>query len=160
MKISLVWLTLVVAASPLTRATRSSISFSFANGGLGASAEFVRSGSDLIVTLTNTGTVDAMVPTDILTAVYFNVAGDPAAHANLGIGSHYERRLRNWHGHSRDAGRPRGGGRMGLSASPRAFPQRVSASLVLATVFRAPTCKDLTAPPACNSESFRPSTIC
>ncbi len=54
------------------------VTYSFTNGGLGASAEFVRSGSDLIVTLTNTGTADAIVPTDILTAVYFNVAGNPA----------------------------------------------------------------------------------
>ncbi len=53
------------------------ITFSFTSGGLGATAEFVRSGSDLIVTLTNTGTADALVPTDILTAVYFNVDGNP-----------------------------------------------------------------------------------
>lgn len=54
------------------------ITYTFTNGGLGASAEFVRSGSDLIVTLTNTGTADAIVPTDILTAVYFEVDGNPA----------------------------------------------------------------------------------
>jgi hypothetical protein len=77
MKTSLVWLTLVVAATPLTTRA-SSITYSFTSGGLGASAEFVRSGSDLIVTLANTGTADALVPTDILTAVFFDVAGNPA----------------------------------------------------------------------------------
>lgn len=77
MKTSLVWLTLVVAATPLS-VRASSISYSFTSGGLGASADFVRSGSDLIVTLMNTGTADALVPTDVLTAVYFDVAGNPA----------------------------------------------------------------------------------
>jgi hypothetical protein len=60
----------VAAAGPIT--------YSFTSGGLGASAEFARAGSDLIVTLTNTGTADALVPTDILTAVYFNVDGNPS----------------------------------------------------------------------------------
>jgi MYXO-CTERM domain-containing protein len=71
-------LSIVFAISWPVVAVAGPITFSFTNGGLGASAEFVRSGSDLIVTLTNTGTADALVPTDILTAVYFNVAGNPA----------------------------------------------------------------------------------
>jgi PEP-CTERM motif-containing protein len=77
MKILLAWLTIAVAATPLTTRA-SSITYSFSSGGLGASADFVRSGSNLIVTLTNTGTADALVPTDILTAVFFDVAGNPA----------------------------------------------------------------------------------
>ncbi len=77
MQIRIVLFTLAVVAAPLL-ARASSIAYSFTSGGLGASANFARSGSDLIVTLTNTGTADVMVPTDVLTAVYFDVAGNPA----------------------------------------------------------------------------------
>ena len=59
-----------VSASP--------ISVSFSSGVYSATADFMRTGSNLIVTLTNTSTADAMVPTDILTAVYFDIAGSPA----------------------------------------------------------------------------------
>lgn len=55
----------------------SPITFSMTSGTRSASAEFGQSGSDLIVTLTNTSTADAEVPTDILTGVFFEIAGDP-----------------------------------------------------------------------------------
>jgi hypothetical protein len=38
---------------------------------------FETSGSDLIVTLTNTSALDALVPVDVLGAVFFDVAGAP-----------------------------------------------------------------------------------
>jgi hypothetical protein len=76
-KIKIALLVLAILAGALT-AQATSITYSFATGGLGASAEFDRVGSNLIVTLTNTGTADALVPTDILTAVYFDVVGNPA----------------------------------------------------------------------------------
>jgi hypothetical protein len=70
-------LLLAIALLPI-RAIATPITYSFTSGGYGASVEFAQSGSDLIVTLTNTGTADALVPTDILTAVYFDVAGSPS----------------------------------------------------------------------------------
>jgi hypothetical protein len=65
---------LLATASP---AVAGPISFSFSSGDLAAHVDFVRSGSDLIVTLTNTSAADALVPTDILTAVFFDVSGNP-----------------------------------------------------------------------------------
>lgn len=53
------------------------ITFSATVGTRSASAKFAVSGSDLIVTLTNTSNLDAMVPVDVLTAVFWNVSGTP-----------------------------------------------------------------------------------
>ena len=71
--------TLAIALAPLA-ASASSVTYSFndfPNSNRSASATFAKSGSDLVVTLTNTSTFDAMDPTDILTAVYFEFVGDP-----------------------------------------------------------------------------------
>ena len=46
--------------------------------GRAASVSFDTSGSDLLVTLINTSASDVLVPVDVLTAVFFNVGGDPA----------------------------------------------------------------------------------
>jgi len=46
--------------------------------GRAASADFSISGDLLTVVLTNTSSRDVLVPTDVLTAVFFDVAGDPA----------------------------------------------------------------------------------
>jgi len=59
-------------------ASAGSISFNFTSGVYSATADFARSGSNLLVTLTNTSTADATKPTDILTAVYFDIAGSPS----------------------------------------------------------------------------------
>jgi hypothetical protein len=53
------------------------ITFTGSSGNLAASANFAVSGSNLVVTLTNTSTADVMAPTDVLTAVFFTLAGDP-----------------------------------------------------------------------------------
>ena len=45
--------------------------------GRAASASFENNGGDLVVTLTNTSTADVMTPTDILTALFFNLASSP-----------------------------------------------------------------------------------
>jgi PEP-CTERM motif len=45
---------------------------------LNASAEFDTSGTDLIVTLTNTSLADVLVPSDVLTAVFFSLGGNPS----------------------------------------------------------------------------------
>lgn len=65
----------VVASLLCGGAAFADVTFSFTSGGLGASATFAVSGSNLIVTLTNTGTADVLVPTDVLTGVFFNRAG-------------------------------------------------------------------------------------
>ncbi|HBS29126.1 MAG TPA: PEP-CTERM sorting domain-containing protein [Phycisphaerales bacterium] len=46
-------------------------------GSRAASVEFVASGTNLVVTLTNTSAADALVPVDILTGVFFDIAGAP-----------------------------------------------------------------------------------
>ena len=53
------------------------ITFSGSSGTRAASVTFDTSGTNLIVTLTNTSAFDALVPIDILTAVFFSLAGDP-----------------------------------------------------------------------------------
>jgi hypothetical protein len=63
---------MLVASS---QASASVASFTGSAGTRAASVSFDTSGSDLIVTLTNTSSVDAMQPTDVLTAVYFNIGG-------------------------------------------------------------------------------------
>ena len=49
------------------------VSFTGATGDLEARATFATSGSDLIVTLTNTSLNDVMAPDDVLTAVFFDM---------------------------------------------------------------------------------------
>ncbi len=71
---ALLWGTLLFAQPALA----GSISFAFTSGSRSASVEFTRSGSDLLVELTNTSLADVLVPTDVLTAVFFQVDGDPA----------------------------------------------------------------------------------
>ena len=60
-----------------TPASAGSLTMGLTNGSRSASAVFVNSGGQLIVTLTNTSTADAHVPTDLLTAIFFDVAGSP-----------------------------------------------------------------------------------
>lgn len=61
------------------------------SGALSANAEFSLSGGDLVVRLTNTGAGDVLVPTDVLTAVLFDISGSDVAltrtSAVLGAGS-------------------------------------------------------------------------
>ena len=64
--------------------------FNFADGTHSALATFEQSGTNLFVTLTNTSPEDVLNPTDILTAVFFTLAGDPTltpVSAILGTGS-------------------------------------------------------------------------
>ena len=72
-------------------AQATSVTHTFGHGHLAASATFDVSGSSLVVTLTNTSTSDCLVPSDLLTAVLFDLADDPVltpASAVLGAGSH------------------------------------------------------------------------
>jgi hypothetical protein len=76
MKIDKVLAVVALALAPLP-AVAGPVTYSFADGDRSASAEFVRSGGNLIVTLTNTSSADVLVPTDVLTAVFFQVDGNP-----------------------------------------------------------------------------------
>jgi len=48
-----------------------------ASGNLAASAVFTQVGNDLCIVLTNTSTVDAADPSEVLTGVFFNISGSP-----------------------------------------------------------------------------------
>lgn len=64
--------------------------FSGSLGNLSASADFELVGANLQVTLTNTSQSDVLVPADVLTAVFFDIAGNPTlspVSAILGSGS-------------------------------------------------------------------------
>ena len=54
------------------------VTFNASSGSRAAQAKFQDSGSDLIVTLTNTSTADALVPIDVLTGVFFSISGNPS----------------------------------------------------------------------------------
>jgi len=72
-------------------AQATSVTHAVSQGHLAASATFDVSGSSLVVTLTNTSLWDCLVPSDLLTAVLFDLAGDPVltpASAVLGADSH------------------------------------------------------------------------
>lgn len=62
---------LAIAASSANAA----VVFNFSSGARSAQVSMNTSGSNLVITVTNTATADALVPTDILTAVFFNVSG-------------------------------------------------------------------------------------
>lgn len=53
------------------------ITFSGSSGNLAASADFTIVGGNLQIILTNTSTADVLVPSDILTAVFFDLKGFP-----------------------------------------------------------------------------------
>ena len=61
--------------TPLAQAAP--VVFTGSNGTLRASATFTQIGTNLQVTLANTSTNDVLGPPDVLTAVFFTLAGDP-----------------------------------------------------------------------------------
>jgi len=76
-----------VTASP---AEASPVVFTGTSGPLSASASFEIAGGNLVIVLTNTSGADALIPADLLTGVFFGLAGDPALtplSATLGSGS-------------------------------------------------------------------------
>jgi hypothetical protein len=54
--------------------SRADLLYSGSSGNLSASAQFDLTGNSLIVTLTNTSSADVLVPTDVLTGVFFNTS--------------------------------------------------------------------------------------
>lgn len=65
----------LLALTPLAQA--GPVAYQFSSGNRAARVDFAKSGGDLIVTLTNTSTFDAEVPTDLLMAVFFEITGNP-----------------------------------------------------------------------------------
>jgi hypothetical protein len=61
--------------SPPTAAE--AVVFTGSSGNLAASAEFSLSGTTLTIVLKNTSTVDVLAPGDVLTALFFDIAGSP-----------------------------------------------------------------------------------
>ncbi len=53
------------------------ITFTGSSGSLSASAKFDTSGTNLIVTLTNTSLADVLIPSTVLTALFFDIPGVP-----------------------------------------------------------------------------------
>jgi hypothetical protein len=73
-----VWAILTLSlAGHVTPSAAAPITFTGSSGSLSASATFTVVGSNLQVVLTNTGASDAMVPTDVLTAIFFDITGTP-----------------------------------------------------------------------------------
>lgn len=68
---------LLAAAVVCANADASPFIFSSSSGTRAASALFQTNGMDLIITLQNTSSYDALTPPDILTGVFFDVAGVP-----------------------------------------------------------------------------------
>lgn len=76
MKIRNVLCACALAASAIAVSTaNASVVWTGAAGNLAAEAEFLVSGSNLVVKLTNTSTTLVAVPADVLTGVYFDVSG-------------------------------------------------------------------------------------
>src|SRR5262252_4368359 len=61
----------ILAGAPVSEA----LLISASDGQLSAEADFTVSGSNLIVTLTNTSPYDVLIPANVLTALFFNLVG-------------------------------------------------------------------------------------
>lgn len=88
---SKVWLhtaAVVLFASMLVVGTANadSITFIGSSGGLSASVEFLSAGTNLTVTLTNTSTNDVLVPSNVLTAVFFTSTDTSLARTSALLG--------------------------------------------------------------------------
>jgi hypothetical protein len=69
----------LVAVSHVSEADAAAVTFTGSDSfGRAASATFDTSGTNFLVTLTNTSSADVLVPTDVLTGVFFNLSDDPS----------------------------------------------------------------------------------
>ncbi|WP_338116611.1 XDD4 family exosortase-dependent surface protein [Symmachiella dynata] len=81
---------IAVVALGLLGSSAQAESFMFSQGTRAAQADFDVVGGNLQVTLTNTSAFDTLVPVDVLTALYFDILGNPslsADSARVGTGS-------------------------------------------------------------------------
>jgi hypothetical protein len=77
MKLRTVFAFFLAAVGMVSSAFATPITFTGSSGSLAASVSFEIVAGNLQVTLTNTSSADVLVPTDVLTGVFFNVSGDP-----------------------------------------------------------------------------------
>jgi len=103
------------------------ITFTSSSGDLSASVKFTISGGNLVATLTNTSTNDVLVPSDVLTGVFFNLSGGASLTpitAILGAGSTVQFG-------GTDPGNSVGGEwafKQGLSGAPNGLPMGISST--------------------------------
>jgi hypothetical protein len=64
---------IIVTISLVAIPAQASITYSGSSGSLAAEASFDLSGGNLVITLTNTSTSDVLIPTEILTALFFDI---------------------------------------------------------------------------------------
>src|SRR5262245_24236972 len=79
-----------VCAATVNASSANAVTFSGSSGSHAASVDFTIVGGQLQVVLSNTSSADAVVPTDVLTAVFFNISGSPSlsrVSATLAAGS-------------------------------------------------------------------------
>jgi hypothetical protein len=67
----------LLALGCFTVGSAQAFTFTATSGSHAASADFVQNGSNLQLTLTNTSTADVLDPTDVLTAVFFDIKNSP-----------------------------------------------------------------------------------
>lgn len=67
----------IAAASVSSLEATAGAVYTGSSGSLAASVSFEKIGTDLQVILTNTSMADVMIPSDVLTSVFFNIAGNP-----------------------------------------------------------------------------------
>ena len=67
----------ILAVMGAQQAAAIPITFTGGAGSLSAQVAFDVSGTNLVVTLTNTSSADVLVPANVLTAVFFNIGGNP-----------------------------------------------------------------------------------
>ena len=65
------------AALAIAQPASAAVTFAGSSGPLAASVSFNLVGTNLHVVLTNTSSADVLVPVDVLTALFFNVSGNP-----------------------------------------------------------------------------------
>jgi PEP-CTERM motif len=75
----------IAAAFAFSQPASAAVTFSGTSGALAASVTFNLVGTDLHVILTNTSGADVLVPVNVLTGVFFNVAGNPALSRTSGL---------------------------------------------------------------------------
>lgn len=76
---------IALAVFGLAGSNAQAASFVFSDGNRAAEADFDIVSGNLQVTLTNTSTFDTLVPVDVLTALYFDIAGNPALSATSAV---------------------------------------------------------------------------
>ena len=70
-----VWLLVPALLATAAPVQATPITFAYSQGSLSGSATFDTVGGDLIVRLANTASADVLVPSEVLTAVFFDIQG-------------------------------------------------------------------------------------